>query len=74
MKVMAEYNHDSTNFDTIEMAIGERDTVEPLEGWVAVYRDTVDGKKVIWARFEKIGRHVWIRDGNGVRKVRAVFQ
>lgn len=69
MKVMVKYDHDSTDFHTIELAMGDRDTVEPLEGWIAAYRDTVDGVRCVWARFDQVSRYVWLRDGQGARRV-----
>jgi hypothetical protein len=74
MKIMVPYEHNSTNFDIIEMAVSEgRSEREPLEGWVAAYRDTVDGKKVIWARFEHSGT-VWVRDSSGSKRVLPLSQ
>lgn len=69
MKVMVKYEHDSADFDLIELAVvTTRGSKEPLEGWVAAYRDTVNGERVVWARFDHTGE-VWVRDRNGARKV-----
>jgi hypothetical protein len=68
MKITVAYEHDSADFDIIEMAVGDKDTQEPLEGWKAVYRDTINGMRVVWARFEQVG-YVWLRDRNGTRRV-----
>jgi hypothetical protein len=71
MKVLVRYDHDPADFDVIELAQSNRDTQEPLEGWVAAYRDTVDGVKYVWVRFPEPSAYVWLRDKEGVRRVRA---
>jgi hypothetical protein len=68
MKITVPYQHDSADYDLIELALSEKETQEPLEGWRAAYRDTVSGMRVVWARFESEG-YVWLRDRNGARRV-----
>lgn len=70
MKITVQYDHDSANFDVIELAPGDKDTQEPLEGWVAAYRDTVNGTKCVWVRLDQPPQYLWLRDRDGVRKVR----
>jgi hypothetical protein len=69
MKIVVPYNHDPADFDLIEIAVSQtRSEKEPLEGWIAAYRDTINGQRVVWARFDHEGI-VWVRDRNGSRRV-----
>jgi hypothetical protein len=70
MKVLVKYDHNPANFDTIELAPGIKDTQEPLEGWIAAFRDTVDGVKYVWVRLDEMPRYLWLRDHDGPRRVK----
>jgi hypothetical protein len=69
MKIMVKYDHDPANFDIIELAASQG-IVEPLEGWKAAFRDTIDGTKYVWVRFEQTPQTLWLRDRDGSRRVK----
>jgi hypothetical protein len=66
-KVVVPYEHDPRDLSLIELAVTPRGAQPSEESWVPAYRDTVDGKRLVFARFASTGT-VWIRDRNGVRK------
>lgn len=70
IKVSVPYEHEVRNLSTIYLAIttGSRPS---KDGWRPAYRDTVDGVRVVWARFPTQGRRVtvWLRDRNGERAI-----
>lgn len=70
MKVLVKYDHDPADFDIIELAPGTKDTQEPLEGWKAAFRDTVNGVKYVWVRLEQAPAYMWLRDRDGARRVK----
>jgi hypothetical protein len=75
MKVLVQYDHDSADFRTIELAVGEKDTQEPLEGWRAAFRDTVDGVKYVWVRLDESPRYIWLRvEGTVARRVKFALE
>jgi hypothetical protein len=69
-KVTVPYDHTPADLQTVYLAIstGAR---PPSDGWKPALRDTVNGKRVVWARFPTAGRRVqvWLRDRDGERSV-----
>lgn len=71
MKVVVAYEHDPANLATIYLGVGTR-TDPPVE-WVPALRDTVDGRRVVWARLEVTSPStVWVHDSEERRRVAAV--
>ncbi|MQB00541.1 MAG: hypothetical protein GEU78_09660 [Actinobacteria bacterium] len=67
-KVIIPYAHRSDDLATIYLAIG--DGKQPITAWLPAGRDTIGGKRVIWAKFDMVPRGVvtvWVRDGSGER-------
>lgn len=64
---------DPADLQTVYLAVasGAR---PPEDEWKPALRDTIDGKRVVWARFPTAGRRVtvWLRDRNGERKVKGM--
>lgn len=73
VKVIVPLVLDSSDLRPIYLATTRR---EPTQSdWKPALRDTVDGQSVVWARFDEAparGSEVWLRDGNGDRKVRSL--
>jgi hypothetical protein len=67
-KVTVPYDHDPESLATIYLGISASAREAPTK-WRPAYRDTVDGQRVVWARFKESGQ-VWIRDDGGERLVR----
>lgn len=69
-KVQVDYNHNPADHSTIYLAVSS--SAQPGKNtWKPAYRDTVNGKRVVWARFPSTGRtlSVWLRDRDGDRRV-----
>lgn len=64
-KVMVAYCHDPADLGLIELAVTRTSPTE--SDWTPAYRDTVDGKLVVWARFDSTDGRVWLRDSEGTR-------
>lgn len=69
IKIMVAYEHNPTDFATISLAVTPLGASPGPDSWKPAYRDTVDGRRVVWARFEADGT-VWLRDRDGERQVR----
>jgi hypothetical protein len=68
-KVSIPYNHDPADHATILMAVLPPRQRPTQADWRAAYRDTVDGRKVIWVKMTvSDGWSVWVRDREGVRE------
>lgn len=66
-RIIVAYEHDPADLRAIQLAVAD----EPAESdWRAALRDTIDGQRVVWARFDRPARRVWLRDRDGTRKVR----
>jgi hypothetical protein len=68
-RVSIPYDHDSADLSAIYLAVTDRPAPSP-DSWVPAFRDTVDGKRVVWAEFDERGGrrvNVWVRDKNGTR-------
>lgn len=68
-RVSVPYEHDPADLQTIYLAVTSG--TEPQEHeWKPAYRDTRDGRRVVWVKTEVPQRNVavWIRDRNGVRR------
>jgi hypothetical protein len=67
-KVIAGYEHDSSNLTQIWMAVssgmpGEND-------WRPAFRDTVKGRLVIWVKYDDVPHgDLWVKDGSGARRI-----
>lgn len=72
MKITVPYDHDPTDLGAIQMGISQY-AAEPT-AWKHAYRDTVDGQRIVWARFHNAAGKVvvWIRDRNGARIARTI--
>lgn len=72
-KVSVPYEHHSADLSPIYLAVTSTTvrTAPSSQAWHAAYRDTIDGKRVVWSRFPSSGRmvNVWLKDKNGERKV-----
>ncbi|HLR94278.1 MAG TPA: hypothetical protein VK053_07125 [Jiangellaceae bacterium] len=68
-KVLVDYPHEPDNLDTIYLAITTGQRPAP-DQWQPALRDTIDGKRVVWARFPTAGRRVsvWVRDRSGEKQ------
>lgn len=70
MKVTINYDHDPADLTLVEIAVRKG---KPTEAdWKPALRDTVDGQRVVWARFDDLpgDAQVWLRDGAETRRVR----
>ena len=76
IKLMVDYPHDPSNLQTIYLAITTSRRPSP-DSWKAAFRDTVNGKRVVWAKFPgrdgKTKMNLWIRDSSGDRLVQTVM-
>lgn len=72
-KVSIPYEHRSDDLALIELALSESGTPGE-DAWHPALRDTVDGQRVVWARFPARGRQatVWVRDSTGARPVTSI--
>lgn len=50
-KVTVEYSHDPANLQTVYLARVPAGRAPTASEWVPALRDTVRGKRVVWARF-----------------------
>lgn len=69
-KVTVAYEHDPADLSAIYLAVCK--TKQPAEDdWRPALRDTVDGQRVVWARFPGATGvvDVWIADRDGTRQV-----
>jgi hypothetical protein len=74
IKLIANYKHDPANLQPIYLAVTNLRT-PPTDSWKPAFRDTIDGKRVVWAKFAKRGGvklNLWLRDSNGDRVVGTV--
>ncbi len=72
MKITVEYKHNPSDLATIYLAVTPRGSRPSEDSWRPALRDTVDGKRVVWARFETAEGIVWLRDRDGERQARPV--
>ncbi|TKG58887.1 hypothetical protein [Prauserella endophytica] len=70
MRVTIPYDHNPADLRHIHLAI-TTSTQPSKDGWKPALRDTIDGRRVVWAEFPASGRtvNVWVRDSNGDRRV-----
>lgn len=66
-KIIVAYEHDTADLSTIEIGLGK---TEPKE-WTPALRDIYNGRRVVWIKSES-DDPVWVRDREGVKKVRAI--
>jgi hypothetical protein len=70
-KVIVPYEFNPKDLQIVDLAVvGE--SAQPEDGdWVPAFRDTIDGNRVVWARFPEPGSRmtVWIRDRSGPRRI-----
>ncbi|WP_214103248.1 hypothetical protein [Acrocarpospora catenulata] len=69
IKVSVPYEHDPADLSPIHLAVLPRGARPGEDDWVPAYRDTVDGRRVVWARFEDPAGVVWLRTRDGQREV-----
>lgn len=68
-KVVVPYNHQERDTQIIHLAVTMRD--RPAENeWRPAFRDVIDNQRVVWARFSEPSGAVWLRDREGVRRIR----
>lgn len=70
MRVVVPYEHNPADLGKIYLAI-TASTLPSPDSWRHALRDTVNGRRVVWADFPSQGRtvSVWVRDRDGDRKV-----
>jgi hypothetical protein len=71
-KVLVAYEHDPADLATVYLAVTPRGSLPSEGAWRPALRDTVNGQRVVWARFETADGIVWLRDRDGERQVRPV--
>lgn len=72
-KITVPYEHNPADLQAIHIAITA--TGHPAkDAWLPAYRDTVNGRRVIWVRVPEQNRtvSVWVRDNDGARQVDTV--
>lgn len=73
-KLIVDYQHDPANLQTIFLAV-TTSKKPSSDSWKPAFRDTIGGKRVVWAKFPERGGtkvNLWIRDGSGERLVNTV--
>lgn len=73
-KLIVNYPHDPANLQTIYLAV-TTSRKPSADSWKPAFRDTVDGKRVVWAKFPERGgskANLWVRDSSGERMVSTV--
>lgn len=73
-KLMVNYQHDSVNLQTIYLAV-TTSRKPSSDSWKPAFRDTVNGTRVVWAKFPERGGskvNLWLRDSTGERLVSTV--
>lgn len=67
-KVVVGYQHNPADLGAVYLAVTTKSRPAP-EDWLPALRDTIDGRRVVWARFPATGRihTVWVRDRDGDR-------
>lgn len=68
-KIVIPYDHDPASFETISLALVPTGQTPRSDAWVPALRDTVNGRRVVWARFPPAAGDVWLRDRSGARKL-----
>ncbi|MCD6056587.1 MAG: hypothetical protein K0Q89_117 [Thermomicrobiales bacterium] len=71
-KVIVPWDHDAEDLSAFHMAISRRQPAD--DEWVPALRDTIGGRRVLWARFDSAPAtaDVWVRHRGQVTQVRAV--
>lgn len=69
-RLIVPYEHDPADHNTIFLSAVKEDTSASTGGHVPAFRDTIDGKRVVWIDTELTGFvHVWLRDKRGTRSL-----
>jgi len=68
-KVVVAYNHDGADLSPVYLAVVPRGQRLVEEDWRPALRDTVGGKRVVWARFPIAVGIVYLRTKDGTRAV-----
>lgn len=74
IKLAVDYPHDPANLQSIDLAVTTSRTPSS-DSWRPAYRDTIAGKRVVWARFPERGGtkvNLWLRDSSGERMIKTV--
>lgn len=68
-QVILPYAHDPADLRSIDIAVTEPGVAPGRADWRPAYRDTIDGRRVVWIRVPARGRRadVWLRDAAGAR-------
>lgn len=71
MKVVVPYEFNPKDLQIIHLAVTVGSQQPDQNDWVPAFRDTIDGKRVVWARFPDSSTRmtVWVRDKSGSRPV-----
>jgi hypothetical protein len=72
-KVTVAYDHDGADLSPIFLAVVPRGVLPGPGSWVGALRDTVTGKRVVWARLPAGDGVVWLRDRDGHRPVPRLY-
>lgn len=74
-KLIVNYQHDPADLQTIYLSV-TTSRKPASDSWKPAYRDTIDGKRVVWAHFSERGGNkkvnLWLRDNSGDRLVSTV--
>jgi hypothetical protein len=68
IKVSVPYEHDPADLSPIWLAVLPRGTRPGGDDWKPALRDTVAGRRVVYARFEDPAGVIWIRTKDGQRE------
>lgn len=74
IKLSVNYPHEPSNLQPVYLAVTTSRTPSP-DSWKPAFRDTVDGKRVVWVKFQERGgtkTNLWLRDSSGDRLVQTV--
>ncbi|HEU4751525.1 MAG TPA: hypothetical protein VFU47_00355 [Armatimonadota bacterium] len=69
VKVMTDYDHDPADLSAVYLTLVPRGIPPAEADWRPALRDTVNGRRVVWARFPSADGVLWLRDRHGTRQV-----
>lgn len=67
-KIVVRYNHVPSDLKPIYLALDNPEMVDV--SWIPAFRDVVQGKKVVFVRASQQPSELWIKDNDGIRKVK----
>lgn len=69
VKVIVDYAPDPADLRAVHLATSRREPTE--RDWRPALRDTVGGRRVVWARFDSApvgGTQIWVRHGDVIHR------